>query len=244
MSSPDSALFPKISFFPLKTNDFSPQKDIFSSSIINIWIFNEFLFCFWGVFAAKNADFCPLKPFPAPKWSSAAPAQHLCPAKRLFLVQNKDFYSPARIFEAKKRWMFVLKPQFWVKIGFFCSPEGVPGSKMEVSSPKMEVRGKNRSFVLPNPLFLTSKITASPPKFTFFISIFKEIGQTGDFCPKKRWFRPRNSRFSPPKCHFLSFKNPFFPPKIDFNPKTAAFTPKIWFLIFFKCQFLSGNRDF
>lgn len=125
--------------------------------------------------------------------------------------------------------MFVLKPQFWVKIGFFCSPEGVPGSKMEVSSPKMEVRGKNRSFVLPNPLFFTSKITASPPKFTFFISVFKEIGQTGDFCPKKRWFRPRNSRFSPLKRHFLSFKNPFFPPKIDFNPKTAAFSPKFDF---------------
>lgn len=45
----------------------------------------------------------------------------------------------------------------WVKIGVFCSSEGVPSPKMEVSSPKMEVRGKNRSFVFPNRLLVTSK---------------------------------------------------------------------------------------
>lgn len=66
----------------------------------------------------------------------------------------------------------------------------------------------------------------------------------GDFCPKKRRFRPRNLRFFPPQCCFLCFKNPFLPPKIYFNPETVAFTPKVGFLFFSKCPFLSGNRRF
>lgn len=104
--------------------------------------------------------------------------------------------------------------------------------------------GEEPQLCAPKSAFFTSKSPLRLRNSLFLISIFFLIGQMGDFCPKKRRFRPRNLRFFAPQCCFLCFKNPFLPPKIYFNPKTVAFTPKVGFLFFSKCPFLSGNRRF
>lgn len=203
-----------------------------------------FLFHFWAVLLLKMRIFAPLKPFPAPKWSSAAPAQHLCSPKRRFFSKMRIFDPSARIFEAKKGWIGFLKRRFWVKIGVFLHSEGSSQLQNGGFQPQNGGSGEEPQLCAPKSAFFTSKSPLWLWNSLFLISIFFLIGQMGDFCPKKRRFRPRNLRFFPPQCCFLCFKNPFLPPKIYFNPKTVAFTPKVVFLFFSKCPFLSGNRRF
>lgn len=195
-------------------------------------------------FAAKNADFYPSKTFPSPKMELGSSSSASLFSKMPILLQNEDFYPSARIFEAKKGWIGFLKRRFWVKIGVFLHSEGSSQLQNGGFQPQNGGSGEEPQLCAPKSAFFTSKSPLCLWNSLFLISIFFLIGQMGDFCPKKRRFRPRNLRFFPPQCCFLCFKNPFLPPKIYFNPKTVAFTPKVGFLFFSKCPFLSGNRRF
>lgn len=188
-----------------------------------------FLFHFWAVLLLKTRIFAPLKPSPAPKWSSAAPAQHLCSPKRRFCSKMRIFYPSARIFEAKKGWIGFLKRRFWVKIGVFLHSEGSSQLQNGGFQPQNGGSGEEPQLCAPKSAFFTSKSPLCLWNSLFLISIFFLIGQMGDFCPKKRRFRPRNLRFFPPQCCFLCFKNPFLPPKFISTPKPSLLPPKLVF---------------
>lgn len=157
-------------FLRLNMDDLIFKKVYFSSQNVNFFDSRDF-FHWWKVFLLLKCSFLAQKPFsfPAPKWSFGAPAQHLLFCKTTFPSKIKIHIPKMWSFEQKKDWIYFPEVEFRVKMGIFCSTEGAPSPKMEVSSPKMEGRGKNRSFVLPNPLFSCLEITAFSQKLTFSI---------------------------------------------------------------------------
>lgn len=107
--------------------------------------------------------------FPSPKMERGSSSSASLFCKTTFPPKIKISVPKTLSFEEKKDWIYFPEVEISVKIGIFCSSEGAPSPKMEVSSPKMEGRGKNRSFVLLNPLFSSLKITAFSPKLTGFV---------------------------------------------------------------------------